>query len=161
MNQPKRPPKPAPKRPEPGKKEPLPVEIGGFPVLRLLGEGGMGNVYACEDRQLGRTVAIKVLKEKLAVQPAQAERFMRAGRYTGWLPDLFLGNLLHGKTLGVIGAGRIGAAYACKMVQGHGMQVVYYDLTANTDLEAFVDACNHFRTRHQQSPVSCRRAATI
>ncbi|MGD8702503.1 MAG: NAD(P)-dependent oxidoreductase [Desulfosarcina sp.] len=91
----------------------------------------------------------------------QAERFMRAGRYTGWLPDLFLGNLLHGKTLGVIGAGRIGAAYACKMVQGHGMQVVYYDLTANTDLEAFVDACNHFRTRHQQSPVSCRRAASV
>jgi serine/threonine protein kinase len=64
----------------PKKAAPLPTEIGGFPVVRLLGEGGMGNVYACEDKQLGRLVAIKVLKQKLAAQPAQAERFMREAR---------------------------------------------------------------------------------
>lgn len=34
---------------------------------------------------------------------------MRAGHYKGWLPTLFVGNLLQHKTVGVIGAGRIGA----------------------------------------------------
>ncbi len=75
----------------------------------------------------------------------EAERYLRAGRYTGWLPDLFLGTLLQGKTLGIIGAGRIGAAYARMMVQGHGMQVIYHDLAANTDLESFVADYSRFR----------------
>ena len=54
-----------------------PKSIGGFAVEHLLGRGGMGNVYACRDEQLGRIVAIKVLKKNLAVQPAQAARFLR------------------------------------------------------------------------------------
>ena len=66
----------------------------------------------------------------------EAERFLRAGRYTGWLPDLFLGALLSGKTLGIIGAGRIGAAYASMMARGHGMYVLYYSRNANKALEA-------------------------
>jgi hydroxypyruvate reductase 1 len=91
----------------------------------------------------------------------EAERYLRAGRYTGWLPDLFLGTLLHGKTLGIIGAGRIGAAYARMLVQGHGMQVVYHDLVANTDLESFVADVSRFRVTHHQFPVTCRRTATL
>ena len=43
---------------------------------------------------------------------SEAERFLRAGRYDGWLPTLFLGELLWRKTLGIIGAGRIGSGYA-------------------------------------------------
>ncbi|RIA04386.1 hypothetical protein BRARA_K01377, partial [Brassica rapa] len=37
----------------------------------------------------------------------EADGFMRAGLYEGWLPHLFVGNLLKGQTVGVIGAGRI------------------------------------------------------
>ena len=37
---------------------------------------------------------------------------MRAGQYKGWLPTLFVGQLLQGQTVGIVGAGRIGAAYA-------------------------------------------------
>ncbi len=91
----------------------------------------------------------------------EAERHLRAGRYTGWLPDLFLGTLLQGKTLGIIGAGRIGSAYARMMVQGHGMQVIYHDLAANTDLESFVADYNRFRVSQHQSPVVCRRVASV
>lgn len=43
---------------------------------------------------------------------AEADVFMRAGHYKGWLPDLFVGQLLQGATVGILGAGRIGAAYA-------------------------------------------------
>ena len=91
----------------------------------------------------------------------EAERFLRAGRYTGWLPDLFLGTLLHGKTLGIIGAGRIGEAVARMMVQGHGMQVIYHDLAANTDLESFVADYNRFRVTQHLPPVACRRAESV
>ena len=91
----------------------------------------------------------------------EAERFLRAGRYTGWLPGLFLGTLLHGKTLGIIGAGRIGAAYARMMIQGFGMHVVYHDLAANIDLESFVTDYSGFRVSRQQLPVTCRRAESV
>jgi hydroxypyruvate reductase 1 len=91
----------------------------------------------------------------------EAERFMRAGRFTGWLPDLFLGNLLHGKVLGVIGAGRIGSAYARTMVQGHGMSVVYHDLDDNPELAHFVAETSKFRVSQNLSPVTCHRAETV
>lgn len=41
---------------------------------------------------------------------AEADRFVRAGRFTGWKPDLLLGRSLASRTLGVVGAGRIGRA---------------------------------------------------
>ena len=91
----------------------------------------------------------------------EAERYLRAGRYTGWLPDLFLGTLLQDKTLGIIGAGRIGSAFAQMMIQGHGMQVIYHDPFANTDLETFVADYNRFRARRHLPPVRCRRAASV
>lgn len=91
----------------------------------------------------------------------EAERFLRAGRYTGWLPDLFLGTLLHGKTLGIIGAGRIGAAYARMMVQGHGMNLVYHSRSANPGLESFVADVSRFRVTQNQSPVICSRAESV
>ena len=57
----------------------------------------------------------------------EADEFMRAGRYEGWLPTLFVGNLLQRKTVGIIGAGRIGAAYARMMVEGHKCDLLYYN----------------------------------
>ncbi len=39
--------------------------IGGYKVLSLLGEGGMGEVYLADDLELGRKVAIKVIKRSL------------------------------------------------------------------------------------------------
>jgi glycerate dehydrogenase len=58
----------------------------------------------------------------------EADVFMRGGKYKGWLPDLFVGLLLQGKTVGIIGAGRIGAAYARMMVEGHKMNLVRMNL---------------------------------
>ncbi len=91
----------------------------------------------------------------------EAERYLRAGRFTGWLPDLFIGTLLNGKTLGIVGAGRIGAAYAGMMVQGHGMHVIYHDLVPNTELETVVADISRFRMAHRQAPVTCRRAQSV
>jgi len=91
----------------------------------------------------------------------ESERYLRAGKYKGWLPTLFLGELLWRKTVGVVGAGRIGAAYARMMVEGHKMNVVYYDLHQNDQLEKFVADYAAFLEKQGELPVSCRRAETI
>ncbi len=91
----------------------------------------------------------------------EAERFQRRGQYKGWLPSLFMGNLLWRQTVGVIGAGRIGAAYAHMMVEGHKMNLVYYDPHKNEDLENHVANYSKFLESQGQAPVSCKRAETI
>jgi glyoxylate reductase len=57
----------------------------------------------------------------------EAERFLRAGKYTGWGPLLFCGVDVHGATLGLVGAGRIGKLLA-KRSTGFDMKVIYYDV---------------------------------
>ncbi len=57
----------------------------------------------------------------------EAERFLRAGKYTGWGPLLFCGAEVHGSTLGLIGAGRIGKIMA-QRASGFAMKVIYYDV---------------------------------
>src|SRR2546423_11256584 len=57
----------------------------------------------------------------------EAERFLRAGKYTGCGPLLFCGAEVHHATLGLIGAGRIGKIVA-KRASGFVMTVIYYKL---------------------------------
>ena len=52
------------------------------------------------------------------------DRCMREGRYPGWSPQFMLGSQVHGKTLGIVGLGRIGAAVA-RRAQGFGMRLLY------------------------------------
>uniref|UniRef100_A0A0D9VB15 glycerate dehydrogenase n=1 Tax=Leersia perrieri TaxID=77586 RepID=A0A0D9VB15_9ORYZ len=85
----------------------------------------------------------------------EADQFMRAGLYDGWLPHLFVGNLLKGQTVGVIGAGRIGSAYARMMIEGFKMNLIYYDLYQSTRLEKF------FLKANGEEPVTWKRAATM
>jgi serine/threonine-protein kinase len=54
--------------------------IGGYRLLRILGEGGMGKVYLAYHPQGGRHVAVKVLAEALASSKAYVERFEREAR---------------------------------------------------------------------------------
>ncbi len=96
-----------------------------------------------------------------ARRTGEAERFMRAGKYKGWLPDLFTGHLLWRKTVGIVGAGRIGEAYARMMVEGHKMNVIYYDLHANQTLETFIADYSRFLESQGQSGVTCKRVQNI
>ena len=91
----------------------------------------------------------------------EGERMMRAGAYHGWLPTMLLGTLLYRGTLGIVGAGRIGAAYARMMVGGHKMDLVYNDVRVNEELEHYVADYAAFLVAHGEAPVTCRRAATL
>lgn len=65
----------------------------------------------------------------------EADSFTRAGLYEGWAPELLLGSDLMGKTLGIVGAGRIGCGVAKRLVNGFGMNVKYHDIAPSEALE--------------------------
>lgn len=64
----------------------------------------------------------------------EAERFLRAGRFDGWTPDMFLGQDVHHATLGIVGMGRIGGQLA-RRARGFEMRVLYYDERRNDRAE--------------------------
>ena len=51
--------------------------LGGFRILRLIGQGGMGFVFEGEDLKLERRVALKVMRPEVAQHPHAAGRFLR------------------------------------------------------------------------------------
>ncbi len=59
----------------------------------------------------------------------QADHCLREGKFNGWDPLLFNGATLNGKTLGIIGMGRIGQAVA-KRARGFGLKIVYHNRNA-------------------------------
>lgn len=58
---------------------------------------------------------------------AEGDRFLRSRRPWIWDPQMMLGQDVHGKTLGVVGFGRIGQAVA-RRARGFGMRVLYHDV---------------------------------
>ncbi|APE45503.1 D-glycerate dehydrogenase [Sulfitobacter alexandrii] len=64
----------------------------------------------------------------------EGERLVRSGDWPGWHPTQLLGMHVTGKTLGVVGMGRIGKAIAQRAAMGFGMKVVFYNRSAVTDL---------------------------
>lgn len=83
----------------------------------------------------------------LAHRIPEADRFTRAGHYECWGPKTMLGTDLWKKTVGVIGAGRIGAAVLHRLHDGFGVKVIYNDLKRNTEFEQATGA--KFRTKNQ------------
>jgi len=71
----------------------------------------------------------------IAHRIAEADKFTRALKYQGWAPMLLLGNDLSGKTLGIVGLGRIGSRVAYHALKGFDMKVVYYDVKRNEEFE--------------------------
>ena len=56
------------------------IAMGDYEVLRLLGSGGMGEVYRARDARLGRDVAIKVLPALVSGDPERLRRFEQEAR---------------------------------------------------------------------------------
>jgi hydroxypyruvate reductase len=65
-----------------------------------------------------------------ARRAGEGERMVRAGEWSGWHPTQMLGLHVTGKTVGIIGMGRIGQAIARRCHFGFGMDVVYFNRSA-------------------------------
>lgn len=63
----------------------------------------------------------------------EGERLLRAGLWTGWSPTGMLGARLSGRTLGIVGLGRIGRAVARRAGLGFGMRVLAWTRTVPAD----------------------------
>ncbi len=63
----------------------------------------------------------------VARRTGEGERLVRAGEWTGWRPTQMLGTRVTGKTLGLIGFGRIGRAVAARAIGGFRMRVIWHD----------------------------------
>lgn len=65
-----------------------------------------------------------------ARRAGEGERLVRAGKWQGWHPTQMLGMHVSGKTLGIIGMGRIGKAIARRAHHGFGMEILYHNRSA-------------------------------
>jgi glyoxylate reductase len=111
------------------------------PRLKVVSNFAVGtdnvDISACSERKVAVTNTPGVLTEatadttfalilSVARHVVKADKYTREGCFTGWDPLLFVGFELKGKTLGIIGMGRIGQAVARRAV-GFGMNIVYYN----------------------------------
>jgi len=56
------------------------MEIPGYEIKRLIGQGGMATVFLAEQRSLGRQVVLKILDTSTGIAPETVERFLNEGR---------------------------------------------------------------------------------
>jgi len=74
----------------------------------------------------------------------EGERLLRAGQWTGWAPTQLLGSDVQGKTLGLVGFGRIAKEAARRVRAALGMRIAYHSRTrASADEEAKLGAEYH------------------
>lgn len=71
----------------------------------------------------------------IAERIVEADRYTRAEKFKAWGPKLLLGADIRGKTLGIIGMGRVGSAVAQRMKDGFGVKIIYFDVKRNEQAE--------------------------
>jgi glyoxylate reductase len=71
----------------------------------------------------------------VARRVAEADKYVRTGQWkVGWHPSMMTGRDVHGATIGVVGAGRIGYAVA-KRATGFDMKILFYDVVPRPEME--------------------------
>src|SRR5690606_25389490 len=88
--------------------------FGQYRIIRLLGRGGMGEVYEAEHRVLGRRYALKLLPQDFATRTEAIHRFEREAKV--------MANLEHPNIVRVDEFGETGGRYWLRMELVHGVQ---------------------------------------
>ena len=119
----------------------------GMPRCKMLANFGVG--YNHIDVDAAKAAGLQVSNTPGAVTDATAdiamtlmlmaarragegERLVRSGQWSGWEPSQLLGMHLTGKTVGIVGMGRIGQAVARRCHYGFSMDVKYFSRSAKS-----------------------------
>ena len=127
--------------------------VDHFHILRLLGEGGMGQVYLARDTQLGRRVALKMVHPRRVERPGAVEQFLFEARTTArfshpnivtihavgehegrpylaleYLEGATLRERLDSGRVGLAESLRVGAAIGRALVEAHSHGILHRDL---------------------------------
>ncbi len=109
---------------------------------RILGSNGVGfnhiDLDAAKAAGLTVTNTPEVLTDctadlaltlllSVARRAGEGERHLRNGEWTGWRPTHMMGTSVTGKTLGLIGMGRIARAVAARAAHGFNMKIIFHD----------------------------------
>ncbi len=108
--------------PSPSPRAMVAKQLGDFRIIREIGHGGMGVVYAAEQVSLGRQVALKVLSSQMTRDSKQRRRFEREARAAA--------KLHHTNIVPVFGVGEHedSAYYVMQFIQGLGLDKVIEEL---------------------------------
>ncbi|MGY5775933.1 2-hydroxyacid dehydrogenase [Rhizobium sp. LEGMi135b] len=132
-------------------KLPAPLFEGEAIRAKILGNFGVGfnhiDIKAAKEKGVVITNTPGVLTDctadiamllllSVARRGGEGEREVRAGGWSGWRPTHLVGTKVTGKTVGIIGFGRIGRAFAQRCHFGFGMDVVFYNRSAIDPMEA-------------------------
>ena len=114
----------------------------GYDNIDVAAAKELGIVVTNTPDVLTETVAEHAFALMLSIahRVVEADKFMRAGKYIGWEPELLLGTDLSHKTLGILGLGRIGSLVAHHGAKGFNMRVLYYDVKRNENFEKEIEA---------------------
>jgi len=109
----------------------------GFDNVDLASAKKAGIMVSNTPGVLTDTVAEHTFALMLAIahRVAEADRFVRSGKYHGWEPMMLLGTDLSYKTIGILGLGRIGSRVAYHAAKGFDAKVIYYDVKRNEEFE--------------------------
>lgn len=124
--------------------------INSAPNLRIIAQYAVGfdniDLKAATKRGIYVTNTPEVLTETtadfafalmlaVARRVVEADKYVRNGKWkVAWHPLMMLGEDVHGRTLGIVGLGRIGSAVA-RRAKGFDMKILYYDVIRREDLE--------------------------
>lgn len=90
----------------------------------------------------------------LAARVVEADEFVRRGKYAGWSPMNFVNSDILGKTLGLVGVGRIGGRVAF-YAKGLELKIMYTDIARNERIEQECNAtyCNSLEELLEQADI--------
>ena len=117
-----------------------------YDLVRKLGEGGMGVVYAGRQASIDRTVAIKMLKPKMAADEGQRNKFLAEAVITG---DLDHPNIVPIYDLGANDEGAL--FYAMKCVKGTPWDECIGEKSLSENLEILLKTCDAVAFGHSRS----------
>ena len=102
-------------------------QLGDYRIVREIGRGGMGIVFQARQESLGRTVALKVLADRVLPNPQQQKRFIREAKAAA--------RLHHSNIVPIFGVGNQDGLnyYVMQLIHGVGLDEVIVAVRRNRD----------------------------